>query len=279
VDGSQTENRLNRADENITDDRSPIFIGGHHRSGTTLMRVMLHRHPEIACGPESQLLEHTSFMEFHQYLEDTWMPMFERLGMDQNDVDHALGMFMDNFFTRYAAQRDKQRWGEKTPKNIFRLEYLFRLFPRAKFIHMIRDPRDIHCSVMEKARTTTDRWTGITAERTAERWMSAIERGRPWRISADKYLEVRYEDLTAQPVLTSRRVLDFLGESWSDAVLEGQSTYRGNVNRTIFTTSVRRWTRDLSRRDRTTIESIAGAGMRELGYEVLADSSASSHAF
>jgi hypothetical protein len=266
----------------LADQRSPIFIGGQHRSGTTLMRVMLHRHPAIACGPESQLLERTQFMAFHQYLIDQWMPIIERMDLDQHDVDHAAATFLDDFFSRFAAQRGKPRWGEKTPKNIFRIDYLFRLFPQAKFVHMIRDPRDIHCSVVEKARTTTKRWSVITPERTAKRWMSIIQHGRPWRCAEDRYLEVRYEDLTDEPVRTMQGVLNFLGETWSDAVIQGRSpspsTADENVNRTIFRTSVGRWTRDLAEHDRHVIESIAGTVMRESGYEVATATGSSPHA-
>lgn len=234
------------------------------------MRVMLHRHPHIACGPESQLLEQTGFMQFHQYMSTTWAPSLELFGLDGRDLDGAMAAFMDDFLSRYAAQRGKKRWGEKTPKNILRIDYLFRLFPNARFIHMIRDPRDVHCSVKEKAQTTTARWSDITADATARGWVKSIGRGIPWRDDFQRYLEVRYEDLTRDAAGVMRCVLEFLDEPWSDAVLKARAANplfaRGNVNQQVFTTSVERWRQDLSNNEIDAIEAIAGPHMQELGY-------------
>jgi len=263
---------VHRSDQAIRPElTSPIFIGGHHRSGTTLIRVMLHRHPHIACGPESQLLEHTSFIDFHEYVTGSWGPILELFNLDGRDIDGAMAAFMDNFFSRYALERGKSRWGEKTPKNILRIAYLFRLFPDARFIHMMREPRDIHCSVKEKAATTTTRWSDITAERTARGWVRAMGCGLPWRDDSVRYLEVRYEDLVHDAAHVMRRVLIFLDEPWSDSVLEAQAANpvfaSGNVNQQVFTTSVGRWRRDLSHEDLHVIESLGGPLMHELGYD------------
>lgn len=253
------------------DGSRPIFIGGHHRSGTTLMRVMLNRHPHIACGPEGELLERTSFIDFHRYLEDTWMSQFERYGFGVYELDRAVAAFVDNFFTRYQIQRGKQRWAEKTPKNILRIDYLFRLFPTAQFIHMMRDPRDTHASVQEKARTTTPRWSRITTEQTARSWVKRIGRGLAYQDDS-RYSEVRYEDLVRDPEGIMRTVLAFLDEPWDGRILEPNSNVpasigRSNVNRPIFATSVGRWQQDLSEADVETIESIAGPTMRCVGYK------------
>jgi protein-tyrosine sulfotransferase len=274
---------LNRAtnERPPADVRSPIFIGGVHRSGTTLMRVMLHRHPHIACGPESQLLEHTGFRDFHEYMLRSWAPTLQLYGLHDRDIDEAMAAFLDNFFSRYASQRGKHRWGEKTPKNILRIDYLFRLFPNARFIHMIRDPRDVHCSVKEKAKTTTSRWSSITADRTARAWVRALDHGLPWRDDPARYLEVRYENLVQEPIRGMRRVLSFLNEPWNDSVLEAHAANpvfaRGNVNQHVFTTSAERWKRDLSSDDLDAIEALAGPLMQDCGYPLSRDGKSVPH--
>lgn len=249
----------------------PIFIGGHHRSGTTLLRVMLNRHPRIACGPEGQLLDRTSFLDFHRFLSENWAPQLVSYGLGQADIDGATAAFINEFFTRYAAERGKPRWAEKTPKNILYIEYLFRLFPEARFIHMIRDPRDIHCSVVAKAHSTTPRWLDVTAERTAKGWIRRIETGMRWR-GDSRYLEVRYEDLVRDPVSTTEKILSFIGEPWNNRILEPDpqpgTRERPNVNRPVFGTSVGRWRVDLSPPDIAAIEAIAGPTMQALGYDL-----------
>jgi hypothetical protein len=250
----------------------PIFIGGHHRSGTTLLRVVLNRHPHIACGPEGQLLERTGFLEFHRDFEEMWLPQLQRFGLGPTDIDHAFAAFVASFFTRYALQRGKRRWAEKTPKNILRIDYLFRLFPDARFIHVIRDPRDAHCSVRTKAQTTTPRWADITAERTAKSWVRRIEQGLQHRSDSTRYLELRYEDLVRDPAGEMQRVLAFVDEPWDDCILAPGSNPRNEqprVNTPIVPTSVGRWRQDLPPEDVAAIEAIAGPLMRLLGYDLV----------
>lgn len=249
--------------------KAPIFVGGHHRSGTTLLRVMLNRHPHIACGPEGQLLDRTSFRDFHRFLETTWLPHLRAYSMDEQDIDRGVAAFIDEFFSRYAAERGKRRWAEKTPKNVLHIAYLFRLFPEARFIHMVRDPRDVHCSVVEKAHTTTPRWLGVTAEETARGWVRRVEIAGAWR-GDERYLEIRYEDLVAVPREMMAHVLCFLAEPWDERILEAVPSAGGgevrNVDRPVFGTSAGRWREDLAPAEVRTIEEIAGPTMLALGY-------------
>jgi hypothetical protein len=232
---------------------------------------MLNRHPAIACGPESQLLERTSFLAFHRFLEDACLPHIRQYGFGPPEIDRAVAAFIDNFFTRYAARRNKLRWAEKTPKNILRIDYLFRLFPNAQFVHMIRDPRDVYCSVREKSRTSAPQWRTDTPEKTARSWVKFVESGLVWRAHCRRYLELRYEDLVCDPETAMRRVLAFLGEPFYECVLApadhlATNSPLTNVNRAVFTSSAGRWQHELTAEEVHNIETIAGACMRVLGY-------------
>lgn len=241
---------------------SPIFIGGQHRSGTNLMRRLLARHPHIACGPESNLFRGNELARIHAYLRTEWAAGLDpRYKFDPTAVDRAFAALIDAVITPYCRKRKKRRWAEKTPKNIIFIETLFTLFPAAQFIHLVRDPRDVYCSVRAKAAGTTPRWAAITAECTATDWCRRIGYGIPWRERTDRYLEVRYEELVAQPEATMRSVLAFLGEPWSPGVLEGM---------TIFTTSVGRWHAELSATEIGDIEAVAGETMSAMGYPLAA---------
>jgi hypothetical protein len=235
------------------------------------MRVMLNRHPRIACGPEGKLLKRTSFRAFHLHLEETWIPTnLHKYDFGVPELDRAMATFIDNFFARYQLRQGKQRWAEKTPGNIDHIDYLFRLFPHAQFIHMIRDPRDVYCSVVEKRRNDP-KFDDQTAEQTARRWVDSVTRGAAWRGDRAHYLEVRYEELVHEPVATMREVLQFLGEPWDDGVFNPEhdahrASATSNTHRPIFATSVGRWRRDLADEDLGQIEAIAGGLMRRLGY-------------
>lgn len=249
----------------------PIFIGGMHRSGTTLLRVMLNRHPRICSGPETELFERTSFLDFHRYLEATWLPrLHHAYGFEARDLDRAIAGFMNNFLSRYQVQRGKERWAEKTPKNILRIDYLFRIFPHAQFLHMIRDPRDIHASVKAKSVRDSPKWAAYGAEETAWDWVQRMKRGMAWRDQAGQYRGIRYEDLVQDPEGVMRQIMAFLGEPWDQAVLEAPRSQpdadRPNVARPIFDSSMGRWQNDLLREEVRQIETIAGSLMRSMGY-------------
>src|SRR6266478_4880458 len=202
-------------------EQSPIIIGGCQRSGTTLLRVMLDSHPHIACGPESGLLA-GSFLpqkltkRFNVPTDEIW-----RLwGMAKDHAD-----FVDRFLTRYAFDRGRQRWAEKTPHHARFLEYIFRHFPKAKFIHMIRDGRDVVCSIRThpKYRIVDGKKvaTGIRKpiEPCIDSWLRETANGLRWR-DHPSYFEVRYEDLVNAPELQLRQLCDFIGEPWDFAMLE-----------------------------------------------------------
>jgi hypothetical protein len=180
-----------------------------------------------------------------------------RYKFDPATVDRVLAALVNAVFMPYSSGRHKQRWAEKTPKNIVYIETLFALFPSAQFIYVIRDPRDVYCSVREKAARTTPCWASITLAESARGWCRRICCGVSWRERPDRYREVRYEELVTQPEAVMRSVLTFLGEPWSPGVLEGKD---------IFSSSIGRWRVDLTAAEIGEIEAVAGEIMPELGY-------------
>ena len=125
-------------------DSSPIVVGGCARSGTTLMRVILDSHPNICCGPESNL-----FYPGRRGLETLAsrfdLPLDLLRGILKES--HSQAQFIDMFFAEYSSVTGKPKWAEKSPRNILVLDYIFEHFPKARFIHMIRDGRDTVCSL------------------------------------------------------------------------------------------------------------------------------------
>lgn len=270
----------NRFDSSYVSNDAPIIVGGCGRSGTTLMRVMLDSHRHICCGPETGLF----FREKVSHGQ-----LVERFGILSQEIRrlaHGSGSraeFIEKFFDEYSRSQGKRRWAEKTPRNIEHMEYIFRVFPNVRFIHMIRDGRDVACSLRTHPRykvvdgelVPRDTWNPL--EQCIDRWTTAISHSRPYR-SHPGYLEVRYEDLVLAAEPTLRRVMDFVGEPWDDGLLryaEVKSSSR-NVSKfpqnpeateSLRDSSIGRWESDLSKEDQSLFKELAGDRLIELGYE------------
>ncbi len=248
----------------------PVFLGGEGRSGTTLLRVMLDAHPSIACGPESQFLADPKFRAFHEHFRNTWWRRAAGFGYEQDDLDDLVRDFARGWFETYMRRRGKRRWADKTPQTIHHLPYLWRLFPTARFVHLIRDGRDVACSILPQ------NWGPNTVEEAAERWVDCVWKGVLHRADTERYCEVRYEDLVQSPETQVRRVLAWMGEDWDPAVLDYHSADKDNpeltessaeqVQKPLYTSSIGRWQRDLSAHQVRAFEKIAGETLEFLGY-------------
>jgi hypothetical protein len=253
-----------------------IVIGGCPRSGTTLLRRLLDEHPSIVCGPETSALlpVKLSAAELAAACE---LPEAEVSAMLRGSGSQ--GAFVAALFDRVARRRGKRRWAEKTPLNVRHLDWIFRHFPNARFIHVIRDGRDVVCSLRghPSRRFVDGAWVSVPQRRSVSscigQWLELTGRGMGWR-GDPRYMEVRYEDLVGAPEATMRRVMDFVGEpfeeSWLAARLEAQATDgaapRPNAAGVITAGSIGRWRRDLKPAEIELIRQRATDRLVELGY-------------
>jgi hypothetical protein len=247
----------------------PIFIVGCPRSGTTLLRLMLDSHPAISCGPE------THFIGVLEQVMNRW-PALERYGFDQDYWYDKLAELVHSFQHDYATRRGKQRWADKTPRYSLHLPFIDRLFPSSQVIHLIRDGRDVVAS-------HRDSWGYKSALGAPDKWRRFIEAARQWGATAppERYTELRYEELVADPERELRRILDFLGEPWDPAVLahdraehDVYGSYAGGtearraqdqVDDVVYRSRVGRG-RDLDPALRSLFKARAGGLARQLGY-------------
>ncbi|MCA9376444.1 sulfotransferase [Candidatus Dojkabacteria bacterium] len=257
--------------KNYNRDNPPIFIGGEGRSGTTLMRVILNSHPNIACGPESQLFRDKKVEELYDYLLHTY---FDRISDYSEEPDKYLaGSFramIDGFFEPYMLEQGKKRWAEKSPHNIVSIDFLLKVYEKdLKFIHMIRDGRDVVSSILSMD------WGPDNVTDAATRWSSIIEnslkhRGEPY------YMEVKYEDLADNPEKIVREVCEFIGEEFDEQMLAyhkadqhlgSNESSNSQVAKPIYKSSIGRWKTDLDQIQLHKFYEIAGKRLSELGYE------------
>lgn len=190
----------------------PIFIVGAARSGTTLLRVMLDSHSNIAAGPEFRIL--LNFARISEF----YIPVYKGYGFGRHDWFERVREFHGGFLSDYATGRGKGRWCDKTPAYGFHLDFIRELYPDAQIIHIIRDGRAV-------VRSHLQRWGSRRAIRAMGEWRDLIEKcrkfGHRW---PEQYHELRYEDLVRDPEAELRRLLEFLGEPWEAAVLEPYAT-------------------------------------------------------
>lgn len=256
-------------------DTSAIIIGGSVRSGTTLIRTMLDSHSRLAAGPESWLFVYR--VDYPTLARDYDLSLEKVEAIRRCST--CLAHFIDLFFEDYAKRMGKIRWVEKSPANVTRLKYIWRHFPKAKFIHMIRDGRDVVCSIDSQHKRLRAQAVEVTARTLDERirlWKSHVSAGMRWR-GDRRYLEVKYEDLVQAPRKAMETVLGFLEEAWSDNVLRAYEIQRihphianeqgtPEVRMPIFGTSVGRWRTELSEDDAQRCWRKAGPFLESLGY-------------
>ena len=201
-------------------DPAPIFIGGMFKSGTSLLRALLGQHPSIASGLETYWFDLDWTQRDSEAFERrivTLAGLFEFPADEVFALAHAsadVRVFLDAFMARFAAQEGKPRWAEKTPGNIAHAERILQLWPDARLIHIVRDPRDVYASLVEAGK-----WND--ADAFSSRWcemIGAAARLRESGCGAGRVLEIRYEALTLDPLSTMRTVIGFLDEPWDDAV-------------------------------------------------------------
>ena len=254
---------------------------------------MLNSHPAVVGGPESDMFRRLhvlprlgmSAWRWRWHLFRCWDQPFrqwsEHFGIsaaEQRQLWRRTGNpagFVRAFFGTYAERHGATRWVDKTPANVKCVERIFATLPDAKFVHLIRDGRDVCCSVAQWWRQFHPGKPLGVAE-AAEVWARWVRLGRAWR-AHPRCCEVRYEDLVSDPEPTLRRLLAFLELDWDDAILRRESDRPQNrpelgaphnvgVDRPVYRNAMGRWQRDLTAVDRAVIEAEAGDLLRELGY-------------
>lgn len=290
------------------DTRPPApFVVGLTRSGTTLLRMMLDAHRELTVPPETHFVpdvikaaraEGTTDEVLAALTENrTWGdfgidPEEMRRRLEAVDSGDAAGA-VRAFFEAYAERQGKPRWGDKTPAYMLSVQRIGRTLPEARFIHLIRDGRDVALS--QRARALNEQ--PAPAEQ-AERWVKRIRKSREQAstLKGPRYVEARYEDLVREPEGTLRRICEFIELPWDEGVLsyheraaerltemagglravgthsEQAAGYRidnhAPTTRPPDPTKLDKWKREMAEEDVAAYEGVAGGLLSELGYEV-----------
>jgi hypothetical protein len=263
----------------------PIFIVGAPRSGTTLLRAMLNRHPRIGLSDETYFfyyvyLRRRAFGDLadpanRRTLIDSYSATqrMQRLKVDLNRLGERLmaeGTSYPAFFATilqyYAESQGKVRAGEKTPHHAWNVETLLEWYPAGRVIHLVRDPRDVCASLFNVP------WGRKTATANADLWVTlttAAERGQ----GNPRFCRVRYEDVVAEPEQAMRQLSEFIGEQYDPAMLSNarvstaDQPWFSRSHDALSKDRLGAWRGKLTDEDVRLIEAGAGPLMERLGYE------------
>lgn len=258
-------------------DERHIVMGGAPRSGTTLLRRLFDRHPAIRSGAETKLFVPAAFNL--EWLSQSYAVPLPELGAMRSESG-SQGAFIDAFARRVRDDAGKARWAEKTPQNIRHLDWIRERFPQAAILHIVRDGRDVVCSMRQHPdwRWVDGKWQKVLVPRAlewyAQRWLDDVATGIAWR-GDPGYVELRYEDLVADPTDVLGRVCAAIDvdvdQDWIAAVAPRDDgagrTKRPDYEGAVSDASVGRWREDLSAAEQQEVERLCGPRLRELGYE------------
>jgi hypothetical protein len=271
-------------------DEPPLIVLGVRRSGTTLLRVMLDRSPALAVPDESYFVpqlarRHGSPVDPEALVDDLRrLPTLVEWGLAPEAAAERLrpgmttGEAISAVFEAYAAQRGKERWGDKTPLYMQYLPLLERLFPQARFVHLIRDGRDAALSYLAVPEGIMTAGWGHprNARGFACQWATEIRGAQALgrQVGLGRYLEVRYEELVASPETELRRICGFAALAYDDDMLgyvgETDSARKEHQRRLNEPprVGVRDWRSEMAPADVAAFEAVAGDLLDELGYDV-----------
>ncbi|MEY2423213.1 MAG: hypothetical protein QOI95_3280 [Acidimicrobiaceae bacterium] len=270
----------------------PCIIGSG-RSGTTLLRSMLDSHPDVAVPGESnwlgrvvrirRRLEAGGVLDVDGFTRVLANPAYEfrtRWQLEPLEARNAVeaasaGTVADAVravYAAYARGKGKLRYGEKMPGFARSVDALGAMLPELRFIHLVRDGRDVALSYLDVPFGPTTIGDGAIWWR--KQVMAARAAGT--RIGAARYLELRYEDLVDDPPQTLHRMCRFLELDYNEAMLDYTAradelldTVRSEAHsglRRPPTPGLRDWRSTLAPGEVALFEAIAGDALDEFGY-------------
>jgi hypothetical protein len=270
------------------------FIVGCGRSGTTLLRAMLDAHPEVAVPYESHwvvaharrrhVYERGGRFDVVAFCADLATDeRFARWGVDLAGIEESLrrdpvATYPDavrRVYARYAAQRGKPRYANKTGKYVLRIPELVAMFPEAVFVHLVRDGRNVALSRRAVA------WGSDRFDEAVLSWREQVRAGRRAArrlgLGPQRYLEVRYEHLVADPEEVARRLCEFLHLAYDPAMLDTTAKADEIIGQVLDpaehqnlrlppTPGLRDWRTEMAPREVALFEALAGGTLTDFGY-------------
>ena len=277
-----------------------LFIVGCPRSGTTLLERIVNAHPQIAIMHETHWISRfekkrigitkdglvtsdliSALCNYHRF-HLLRISSEELKQLFESSMPISYSSFVSKIFNLYGQNNGKSIVGDKTTGGYLRnIPLLHSLWPKAKFVHLIRDGRDVCLSMLKwpKAKKAAGRyeiWKDNPVATTALWWKWQMQLGiNDGRLmTSDRYIEIRYESLVQNTENECKSLCIFLGINYDESMLrfnEGKTKLDSNMSANKAwlspTPGLRDWRTQMAEKDLELFEAIAGDLLSVLGYE------------
>ena len=274
---------------------NPVFIIGCQRSGTTFLGSIMGAHEQCLCTPESQFIIEPIKKEFisdNRYeainaindILNNWRFKIWNLDIKSSDLvpfknyEKSYINFIEWIVMKYGNKIGKNNfklWIDHTPGNVNYVDYLKKIYPKAKFIHIIRDGRAVASSVKKLD------WGISSPIRLARFWITRIAHGMTAEtiLPTKKILRVKYEDLLINPEQQIKIICSFLNIDFQHKMIIADGfqvpsfTYDQHllVGKKPQTDRINAWQKDLKQREIEIFEFFAGRLLAYFNYKPIYD--------
>jgi len=242
-----------------------VFVVGARRSGTYWLQRILASHPRVSGVPSETYLfaEGVAPLLGRLHGGARSSPQVGVVHAERPAVIDGVRGLCDTVLGPYLQPGDRFLV-ERTPDHVRHMALISEVYPGARFIHIIRDGRDVARSLLAKP------WGPDSVEAAASEWRDSVRAGRAQAPPPARYRELRYEDLLARPGASIRSLFDWLGLGVDDSVIEqalGEARTPLSVDATRPATESEKWRQVFGPRELAAFERAAGDLRVELGYE------------
>jgi tetratricopeptide (TPR) repeat protein len=229
-----------------------VLLGGHPRSGTTLLEQVVDAHPDIISADETEIFYDEAYAPLLRGLPDD-TAMYSALTTASVE---ALKQARQNYFRSVELSIGKpigeRLLIDKNPSYTFLIPAFIRIFPETKFLIALRDPRDVILSCfMQDLPLNHASAAWLTLAGATEEYSNLMTIWQTVKTQMrNPYLEIRYEDMVDDLETVARRTLNFLDVPWDERVLGFDAHARqkavrsptyADVTKPVFKTAVGRW--------------------------------------
>ncbi len=268
---------------------------GCPRSGTTVLKNRLDKHPNLCFPFESHFIPNMylaygdpsndaeAWSIASKILSTFWITNWHiELSPEEFTGVRTYRAIVEKIFFAWSRQSGIERVCDKTPHNVIHLPTIVEIFPDAKIVHIYRDGRDVALSWLFTRFEPRNMYTA------AKMWNQMVRKGRldGSRLPPSSYMELSYEEFSAEGSTKLNEVLEFIGEdpnllettesvglaekmeSMVKRVTMSHERMRKNAYRPLMRDNTEKWKQKMSEGDQALFEGVAGDLLTELGYPV-----------